>query len=161
MGIEDLKRYLAGTWALTRRALDRRRGTRHDISGRAVFSPEDDGLHYRETVSWEANGGTFTGHRVYRFTFPVPGQAAVCFEDGQFFHTLDLTNGADRVGHDCPPDRYDGTYRVLDAARYEVSWRVKGPRKDLLLVTLYTRMALQPMAGQAQAQSPCTEAIDI
>lgn len=152
MRIDDLKGYLAGTWTLTRSAVDRRAGTRHEMRGHAVFAPEDDGLLYRENVCWEAAGRTFDGYRVYRFTFPEPAQAVVCFEDGQFFHTLDLTEGVDRIGHDCPPDRYIGSYRALDAARYQVSWRVKGPRKDLLLLTVYRRMAPREATPRADSR---------
>lgn len=139
MRIDDLKAYLNGTWTLDRVADDRRHNTRYTMTGQAVFAPAADGLTYRERVAWRVGDQDFHGYRIYHLGFPAPGEAVVCFEDGRLFHTLDLRAGADSFRHHCPPDCYDGHYRVLDPDSYEVTWTVTGPRKHLRLVTRYVR----------------------
>ena len=44
------------------------------------------------------------------------------------------------VAHDCAPDRYEGRYRVLDADRWVLSWRVVGPRKRQLISSRFVRI---------------------
>lgn len=139
---DDLRRYLAGRWRVERLAEDRRSDARHRMTGTVDFTPDGDALAYHEAVTWTLDGQTFNAERRYRYAFPDPAApltAEVSFPDGAPFHALDLAQGACTVAHACPPDRYDGHYRLLDRDRFQLRWCVTGPRKDLILTTLFQR----------------------
>ena len=61
------------------------------------------------------------------------------FADGRFFHGLDLRSGRHIADHPCSADLYRGDFTVRDADHWRVVWRVRGPAKDLELVTEYAR----------------------
>lgn len=69
----------------------------------------------------------------------VPAGAAweVLFEDGRPFHPLDLAQGRCDVVHLCGADRYDGSFHMPAPGRLVVRWRVRGPAKDLEIVSDY------------------------
>lgn len=142
--INDLKRFLHGTWRLERSLDDRRAGQRGSLSGEAVFTGQGDDLLYREegrlTIGDHANP-VYEGPALqsYRYAFPEAARAAVHFRDGRFFHDLDLTSGAWACTHRCDPDRYEGAFSVLGPDSWRVVWRVTGPRKDLILDSSYRR----------------------
>lgn len=70
---------------------------------------------------------------------PPPGRADVHFDHGGFFHELDLRAGHWATDHPCRDDLYRGSYEVLDARRWRQEWAVRGPAKDHLIVTRFTR----------------------
>ena len=88
-----------------------------------------------------------TGTRRYLLADFAGAAREVRFDDGRPFHALDLSAGTCPVRHDCPPDVYDGAYRVLDADRFTVRWTVTGPRKDSVLETTFTREYRRGRAG--------------
>lgn len=140
---EDLRRYFSGRWRIDRLAEDRRAGAAYRMIGTGAFQGDGGTLAYQEAVAWSVDGRRFTASRGYRYLFDAqtPAAAQVRFDDGRPFHALDLADGTAEVTHDCPPDRYDGFYRLLDADRFRVRWVVTGPRKDLVLSTLFVRVA--------------------
>jgi hypothetical protein len=83
---------------------------------------------------WQAEA-----QRDYRFVIEGDHRFSVFFADGGFFHRADIADGAARVSHDCAPDSYCGRYRFLDADRWSLTWRIIGPRKDLVISTLFSR----------------------
>ena len=144
MPVTDLRAFFAGTWTLTRQIDDRRAGTQYVMHGTGRFQPapgEPATLVYDEEVVWQPAGQTMTGTRRYLLADLHGARAEVRFDDGRPFHALDLSAGSCPVHHDCPPDRYDGAYRVLDGDRFTVRWTVTGPRKDSVLETTFTRVS--------------------
>ncbi len=131
--IVDLRGFLEGGWSLVRLIDDRRAGQHGRFEGRVDFVPDGAALWYRE--AGEMRLGDFRGHatRAYRFDFPARHAARVHFDDGRFFHDLDLRRGFAEVLHLCGQDRYRGVFRVTAEDRWEVGWEVQGPRKDLRL----------------------------
>lgn len=107
--------------------------------GTACFSACRAGLLLEERG--EAAVGAYKGEACQRTVFHFDGASAadVRFEDGRLFHQVDLATGAAVVEHDCPPDRYEGRYRVLAADRWLLGWRVAGPRKKYLIASRFTR----------------------
>ncbi|CAK0829595.1 unnamed protein product [Prorocentrum cordatum] len=90
--------------------------------------------------------------RRYSYRFPAggdPTEAQVFFADGpsegQFFHSLRLQEGAWAAHHLCVADHYSGEFRAASASRWEAVWRVRGPKKDQVLHSVYEREA--PAAG--------------
>jgi hypothetical protein len=63
----------------------------------------------------------------------------VFFADGRFFHRAEITEGRARVCHDCAPDKYIGRYCFQGPDRWSLSWRVTGPRKDLVVSSVFSR----------------------
>jgi hypothetical protein len=109
------------------------------LTGTAQFFPSPGGLDFEERGVMAL--GTYQGEssRRYRFSFPTSLTADVRFESGAFFHTITLDHGRAQVRHDCTPDLYEGRYRILDADRWLLSWRVTGPRKHLRIASRFRR----------------------
>ena len=139
MGVADLRAFLEGAWSLQRIVEDRRAETRGVLDGRVDFLAEGAALMYREHGILILGAGRYETSRLYRFEFPQVHRAEVSFEDGQPFHTLDLSCGRWSVAHDCGDDRYQGTHLVVGQDEWRVRWRVRGPRKDQRLDSRYRR----------------------
>lgn len=137
--VADPVAFLAGTWHVDRdlhEALGDRSGR---FVGTAVFVPEDGGLRWTETG--DARLGDYSGaaSRVLLVRPATDGGWEVRFDDGRFFHPLDLRDGRSRVDHPCGEDHYRGEIRVETEDRFVIAWRVHGPRKDQTIVSRYTR----------------------
>ena len=139
LAIVDLRAFLAGPWRLERALEDRRLGHTGTLRGIAEFVADGDELLYRERGELTIEGYTGPTTRAYRFRFPEPHRAEVCFEDGRPFHDLDLSRGVWQAVHHCEDDLYRGTFRVLGPDAWEAAWRIAGPRKDQTLVGTYRR----------------------
>jgi hypothetical protein len=109
------------------------------LAGTACFTPAPGGLRYTERGTLIFGG--YRGDAVQNYTFALitPGVAAVAFEDGRPFHTLDLTAGRADIIHACAPDSYRGRYRVECRESWSLAWIVTGPRKNLSIGTRYRR----------------------
>jgi hypothetical protein len=138
--VVDLRAYLSGRWQIARTVIDRRLLTEGTMHGEARFRDSGSGLvnEERGVLSFGAYDGA--AEQTYFYNFPSGyGRASVCFRDGRPFHDLDLSDGETAVVHLCPPDRYDGRFTALDEDRWESVWTVVGPRKDLTIVSSFTR----------------------
>ena len=138
--IVDLKAYLEGAWRICRRIDDQRRGERGTFDGEATFSREKATLRYHERGVLRLNDFEGEGSRGYVYAFPAAAIAEVYFEDGRFFHTLDLTSGIWSAEHTCGEDLYRGEFVVVDADLWGAVWHVNGLRKKLILDAEYRRM---------------------
>ncbi len=137
--VSDLALFLAGSWRIARRIADQRSGTSGRLTGTAIFTPAPGGLRYNE---WGLpTCGAFRGEasQIYWFAVNGPRAAEVRFEDGRFFHCLDLSSGLADVVHECAPDRYRGRYRVSGRNGWTLAWQVQGPRKRMFIGTRYAR----------------------
>lgn len=136
-----LSQVWAGAWSIERHIRDALRNESGVFRGTTEFFGAENELTYREHGTLELPHYTGTAHRVYIFRFTAPAKASVFFEDGRFFHDLDLNTGTDRVVHRCGNDIYEGVYEMLNAKHLNIRWHVTGPQKD---VYLDTRMTKQP-----------------
>jgi len=137
--INDLKAFLQGEWSLERWVQDRRAGHDGRLTGGGAFTADGDTLLYREEGRLVIGDHEGPALQSYRYDFPVLARATVYFNDGRFFHDLDLTVGAWRCPHLCGEDRYEGEFTALGADDWRVVWTVTGPRKDLVLDSTYRR----------------------
>ncbi len=136
--VGDLAGFLAGSWRVRKFGWDGVLGRAMRFAGGAVFEPRGNGLHFEERGALAF--GSYRGDAVRRYVFQPDGPAAdVLFEDGRFFHHVNLVAGADRVRHDCAPDLYDGRYRILGPNVWMVTWRITGPRKRQVIASRFDR----------------------
>lgn len=140
--------YLSGTWSLERHLEDLAAGLEGRFVGIARVEPAGDGRsRYREEglLEWQDYRGQAS--RTYTVAPAGPATAAFSFPDGRFFHLLQLRPDGYRVVHECGDDRYEGTFVVEASDVWSATWRVSGPRKDLLLVGRYRRLRLRERDG--------------
>lgn len=137
--IRDLRSFLDDPWSLSRKIRDFRAGVRGAVEGAARFRRAGDDLLYEESGRLNLGDYEGTAVRAYRYLFPVPERARVCFADGGFFHELGLGNGWCEAVHLCGGDRYAARFEVLSPEAWRVVWRIRGPRKDLLIESRYGR----------------------
>ena len=132
---------LAGAWTLARTIEGQA-----SMTGMAVFTPvAPHMLKYREEGRIRlADGKEFDGHREYLFE-RSPGGFVVHFAEPppRLFHAIGiLRDGEALTGsatHLCTPDTYDSSYRFLPDGSFEIRHTVRGPRKDYLSATVFTR----------------------
>ena len=106
------------------------------LVGRAATTDLPDAVLFEEEGTMTLGG--YSGVATRATLFRPDG--AVLFDDGRPFHTLVLSTGRARVGHECPPDRYDGRYRVLGPDAWLLTWRITGPRKAHRIASRYDRV---------------------
>ncbi|MCP9993349.1 MULTISPECIES: DUF6314 family protein [Streptomyces] len=139
--VPDALAYLAGRWRAERTVRDLASGDEGRFIGTVGFGPlEDGGLLYQESGDFTWRGVTRPAGRTLRFLPGPDGTADVRFADGRFFHGLDLRSGRHLADHPCSADLYRGEFTVRDAGHWRAVWRVRGPAKDLELVTDHARV---------------------
>ncbi|QJF51538.1 DUF6314 family protein [Roseobacter ponti] len=123
----------AGDWRLCKNVVQAD-GTRGRFEGTASWHPAGTGAEYTEAGRMTlGDAPPFHATRRYRWSQGLE----VSFEDGRFFHQVPALGGA--TTHWCDPDRYDVVYDFSAWPEFNVSWRVKGPRKDYTLQCQYRR----------------------
>jgi hypothetical protein len=128
---------LLGAWSFTRWIEDRRAGQGIDASGRVEIAATPQGATYDETAEMRLPGQTpLQATRRYLLEARA-GQLHFLFDDGRFFHALDLAEATPRCHHDCPPDSYDVTYDFTGWPVWRATWSVTGPRKNYTMTTTY------------------------
>lgn len=141
--VTDVLAYLAGSWRVARSVRDLDGGDEGEFTGTTLFAPlEGGGLLHREAGTFVWRGVARPAGRTLRF-LPggSPGTADVRFADGRPFHDLDLASGRHVTDHPCSADLYRGEFTVRDEDHWRTVWRVRGPAKDLVLTTDYSRGA--------------------
>jgi hypothetical protein len=141
--VTDVLAYLAGSWRVARSVRDLDGGDEGEFTGTTLFAPlEGGGLLHREAGTFVWRGVARPAGRTLRF-LPggSPGTADVRFADGRPFHDLDLSSGRHVTDHPCSADLYRGEFTVRDEDHWRTVWRVRGPAKDLVLTTDYSRGA--------------------
>ncbi|MBC7270192.1 MAG: hypothetical protein H5T76_16045 [Streptomyces sp.] len=141
--VPDAMAYLAGRWRVERSVRDLATGDEGRFTGTTDFRHLDGpGLLHHESGTFVWRGVARPAERTLRFLpGPAPGTADVRFADGRAFHDLDLTTGRHIADHPCSADLYRGEFTVRDRDHWRTVWRVRGPAKDLVLSTDYTREA--------------------
>lgn len=141
MEVADPVSALAGTWSFRREVTDRASGLEGRAVGTARFESTGAGLDWTETGTLVIDGHSFDAKR--RMAVVRDGESwQVLFEDGRPFHGLDLGRGRCSVNHPCGDDFYEGSLALSKfdgETTFVTEWKVKGPRKDQLIVTAYRR----------------------
>lgn len=110
------------------------------MAGEARFLPEGErALAFTERGLLVLSMMRSEARRDYRFEMTERG-FRVLFADGRFFHEAIFAQGRADVAHDCAPDLYRGRYRIAGPDCWWLSWRITGPRKDLVIGSRFSRM---------------------
>lgn len=129
-----------GEWTLRRRIRDCTTGALGRLDGIARFIADDGlGLRFSESGTLSLGDQSAQATRDYRFEVLAPDRFRVCFADGRLFHEAEVTGRMARAAHDCAPDLYRGRYRFDGPECWRLSWRVTGPRKDLVICSVFSR----------------------
>lgn len=133
---------LEGAWALQREIADTAR-----MTGTAVFTRLPSGLFdYREEARVQlANGRSHAGSQRYFFESAAAGFSVHFAEEPmRLFHTVIIEAQGDGLAgattHLCVADTYDSRYAFRPDGSFEVEHTVKGPRKDYVSRTVFTRL---------------------
>ncbi len=127
--VPDLAAYLTGRWRIARTLRDERANLTGGLEGELSIQRDGEGaLDWREEGRIDFGGYEGPAYRNYRIHLGE-GPARVLFEDGRFFHDLDLTRAAWRARHPCGEDMYHSLFLALSADAWMTRWRVLGPRK--------------------------------
>jgi Family of unknown function (DUF6314) len=134
--------FLLGAWNVERWIDDSLSGDVGTFHGTATFEKEgDDDPRVRFDETGIVRFGDYSGRARRRLFFTeTPGShIEVSFADGHHFIELDLRDGSSTDHHQCANDGYDVTTLVIDDDRIEEQWRVRGPAKNYVAVTMMTR----------------------
>jgi hypothetical protein len=143
MKVDSLKRWLQGTWDVQKIILDLNQKTEGTFKGTLHFkkSKEDSRiLLYCEEGMLSFQDFEGPSFRSLFYTFPETYQANVYFAPSSFFHDLDLRTGQWSVLHSCGSDLYEGKFSVREENQWQVTWKIKGPRKNLIIDSTLVRI---------------------
>ena len=138
--VEDALAWLAGRWRLDRVVADLAGGVSGSFTGTAEFRPDGGGLRYHEAGTLEFGGHRGPAERALRYRPAGGSRLRVEFDDGRFFHDLDLSGGGWQVIHPCRDDEYRGEFTVLGPDAFRQLWIVTGPAKRQRLETAFQRL---------------------
>lgn len=129
-----------GAWRVARDIEDARAGTCARFEGRVTFTPDGAGLTYAEEGVLHLPGqAPMTATRRYLWRDRAEG-IAVLFDDGRPFHTIGA-GLAPEAAHPCGPDLYEVSYNFTRWPEWQATWRVRGARKDYVMLSHFVRDA--------------------
>ena len=135
---------LSGDWAFRRLVFEGAAAGMPSASVEGMLSMQPDGnggLVAEESGTLRlGEGGTFAARRRTLWSVAA-GQIALRFEDGRPFHDFDPALPQPRARHLCPPDLYRVSYDFTRWPLWLQAWRVRGPRKDQRIRSLFARDA--------------------
>jgi hypothetical protein len=137
--VRDIAGFLLGHWDIDREIVDG-----DDVGalrGAAEFTVDRGVIQWTETGELHWAGQTHqAGRRLLLAVRPDSlSTADVAFDDGRFFHRVDLASGDDSFVHGCSPDTYTGSWVVESHDNFRVCWAVEGPAKAITIATSYRR----------------------
>ncbi len=111
------------------------------FEGQAVFKQISPSRQtYEEFGSYLHNNQVIEFQTSYIYEIISPQHCQVLFPDGRLFYEL-FQNPQD-IQHICGHDHYQGYFEVLSQNEWQLSWGIKGPRKDLKILTSYHRESM-------------------
>ena len=125
-------------WSISRKIIDHTQGANLTFMGRCEVL---DGWYHENGQMMFSDGIFFSSTRRYRWK-ACPGGVGVYFDDGRFFHWIDLAHTAPQAWHFCDPDSYAVSYKFTQWPVWTSLWKVKGPRKDYQMQSSYHKLTL-------------------
>jgi len=129
-----------GRWRIARRIEDEWMGTTGLFEGVARFAPDAHGLRYHEVGELKLpQEPPMAASRKFLWRAHAD-DIEVLYEDGAPFHRI--AGGADVVQawHACGQDDYEVSYNFTHWPAWRMIWKVRGPRKDYVSISDFTRV---------------------
>ena len=134
-----LRDMLAGPWRLARKIDDHLAGQVVTLAGTASFTPYDGGLLQRDAGQLcLPDGQRMEAAQSYIWRFEAD-EAWMDYADGRPFISLAAPFGVVDSAHLCGDDHYDVRFDFRQAGDWTSTWRVKGPRKNYVMQSAYSR----------------------
>tara|TARA_B110000483_G_scaffold218197_1_gene271295 strand:- start:124 stop:567 length:444 start_codon:yes stop_codon:yes gene_type:complete len=125
-------------WVISRYIIDHTEDAKLIFTGRCEVS---DAWYQENGQMVLPDGQALSSTRRYRWDATLEG-VDVHFDDGRFFHRIDLAHTATQDRHFCDPDDYAVSYVFTEWPIWTSLWKVKGPRKDYEMHSRYQKLAL-------------------
>ena len=125
-------------WAISRQIIDYTEDAKLTFTGRCEIL---DGWYHETGQMVLADGKILSSARRYRWK-ACAGGVDVHFDDGRFFHLIDLSTVAPKATHFCDPDDYAVSYNFTQWPVWTTLWRVNGIRKNYEMHSSYSKLAL-------------------
>jgi len=130
-----------GRWRIARRIEDQWMSTTGLFEGVARFTADGQGLSYREVGELRLpQEAPMAASRNFLWREDGDG-IAVFYADGAPFHRIAGDAPVVQAWHACGQDDYEVSYNFTRWPDWRAIWRVRGPRKDYVSITDYTRLA--------------------
>ncbi len=127
-----------GVWRLERQIEDATRGPMR-LEGEAVLAHSGHRLVYTETGVLMIPGQPALAATQRYIWQSRAGWVSIRFSDGRPFHGFPLRTASAEAVHQCDPDRYQVSYAFAGWPNWSSEWRVRGPRKDYVMLSSYRR----------------------
>ena len=129
-----------GRWRIARRIEDHWMGTTGLFEGVARFTADGQGLAYHEVGELKLpQEPPMAASR--RFLWRVDGDGIeVLYADGTPFHRIAGGQAVVQAWHACGQDDYEVSYNFTHWPEWRMIWRVRGPRKDYVSISDFTRV---------------------
>jgi hypothetical protein len=134
---------LEGHWRLQRSIPATGKMSAATMNGTASFAKAgDNALHYEEQGTLvQENGARFQASRKYVYRYKDE-KISVFFAEEQerLFHHLEFQGNIAVASHLCICDQYDALYEFPDPHTFQITYFVKGPKKDYSIHTIFNRI---------------------
>ena len=133
-----LKDFTGCIWSISRQIIDYSQDANLTFTGRCEVL---DGWYHETGQMVFSDGNFFSSTRRYRWK-PCASGVDVHFDDGRFFHQIDLSTNSATATHFCDPDDYTVSYDFTKWPVWTAIWRVRGARKNYEMHSCYRKLAL-------------------
>ena len=133
-----LEDFTGGLWSISRQIINHTQDANLTFTGSCEVL---DGWYHETGQMVFSDGNFFSSTRRYRWK-PCASGVDVHFDDGRFFHQIDLSTNSATATHFCDPDYYTVSYDFTKWPVWTAIWRVRGARKNYEMHSCYRRIAL-------------------
>jgi len=129
-----------GRWRIARRIEDHWMSTTGLFEGVARFTADGQGLSYHEVGELKLpQEAPMVASRRFLWRADEDG-IEVLYEDGAPFHRIARNQPVVQAWHACGHDDYEVSYNFTRWPEWRMIWRVRGPRKDYVSISDFTRV---------------------
>ena len=125
-------------WNIERVIIDHKQSTKTVYGGRCEISS---GKYFETGKLILADGQKMLSSRTYYWKSVGQGIDSY-FDDGSFFHSINLTCSRSIAHHFCADDEYEVRYDFSKWPLWVAKWCVRGPRKDYEMYSYYSEILI-------------------
>jgi hypothetical protein len=134
----SLEDFTGCLWGVSRQIIDHTQDAKLTFTGHCEVL---DGWYHETGQMVFSDGKILSSTRRYRWKASAGG-VDVHFDNGRFFHRIDLSTTSSKAIHFCNPDDYAVTYDFIQWPVWTALWRVKGTQKNYEMHSCYRKLVL-------------------